>query len=118
MNLNAKKSRKVAILLGLVMMLSVVLASCVDLTEVPDFYNDPSFNLNESETGPAETSDEEISVDEKTTAVPVVKGVVNIEPTKVAVYGTCEENATIFVEGGVEEASTKAHGTYFNGKKA
>ena len=113
MNLNAKKSRKVAILLGLVMMLSVVLASCVDLTEVPDFYNDPSFNLDESETGPAETSDEEISVDEKTTAVPVVKGVVNIEPTKVAVYGTCEENATIFVDGGVEEASTKAHGTYF-----
>ncbi len=113
MNLNVKKSRKVAILLGLVMMLSVVLASCVDLTEVPDFYNDPSFNLEESENVNVENSDEEISVDEKTTAVPTVKGVVNIEPTKVAVYGTCEENATITVEGGVEEATTKAHGTYY-----
>lgn len=113
MKFNAKKSRRVAILLGLVMMLTVVLASCVDLTEVPDFYNDPSYNINESEIGNVENSDEEISVDEKTTKVPVVSGVVNIEPTKVAVYGTCEENATIRVEGGAEVAETKAHGTYY-----
>ncbi|MBQ1206729.1 MAG: hypothetical protein IIX67_05920 [Clostridia bacterium] len=113
MKLNAKKTRRVAILLGLVMMLTVVLASCVDLTDVPDFYNDPSFNLNESEENSNKESDEEVSVDDKTTAVPTVAGVVNIEPTKVAVYGTCEENATITVEGGIETAQTKAHGSYY-----
>ncbi len=113
MKLNVSKTRKVAILLGLVMMLSAVLASCVDLSDVPDFYNDPSFNLEESEEGPQENSDEEFSVDEQTTEVPVVSGIVNIKPTTVAIYGTCEENATIYVNGGVAEASTKAHGTYY-----
>ena len=114
MKLNVNKTRKIAILLGLVMMLSAVLASCVDLSDVPDFYNDPSYNLEESEQENNDESEEDISVDEKTTTtVPTVAGVVSIEPTKVAVYGTCEENATITVDGGVEVATTNAHGTYY-----
>lgn len=113
MKLNVKKSRRVAILLGLVMMLSVALASCVDLSDVPDFYNDPSFNLDESEEVSVDESEDEVSVDADTAAVPTVAGVVNIEPTKVAIYGTCEENATIYVEGGIETAETEAHGTYY-----
>lgn len=113
MKLNVSKIRKVAILLGLVMMFSAVLASCVDLSEVPDFYNDPSFNLEESQEVSKEESDDDFSVDANTTEVPVVSGIVNIKPTTVAIYGTCEENATIFVNGGLEEATTKAHGTYY-----
>ncbi len=113
MKFNVRKSRRVAILLGLVMMLTVVLASCVDLSDVPDFYNDPSFNIEESEEVSVENSDEEISVGENQTPAPTVAGIVNIEPTKVAVYGTCVENANIRVEGGVEVATTQAHGTYY-----
>ena len=111
MKVNSKKTRRVAILLGLIMMLAVVLASCVNTDNVPEIL-DTERPKNE-ESAIVDTSSEVVETPEGYTDAPVVSGVVNIEPTKVAVYGTCVENATIRVTGGEETAVTKAHGTYY-----
>lgn len=105
------RTRSITLLLGLVMLLAVVLGACVDTSQV-DAWLEQS-RMSEESSQHVEESETELSTPEGCTDAPVVKGVVNIEPTVVAVYGTCEENAVIRVSGGKEDAETKAHGTYF-----
>lgn len=111
MKLNVKKTRRVTLLIGLIMVLGVVLAACVNTGDVPEIL-DTSKITNETSVF-VEVSEEELSTPAGCTDAPVIADVINIEPTTVAVYGTCEENATIRVSGGVEDAETVAHGTYF-----
>ncbi|MBR6562437.1 MAG: hypothetical protein IKK70_00685 [Clostridia bacterium] len=111
MKVNAKKTRRLAVLLGLVMMLSVVLAACVNTDNVPEILDSSREIVSGGEI--VSESSEVLETPEGATEAPVVAGVVNIEPTKVAVYGTCEENATIRVTGGETDVEIKAHGTYF-----
>lgn len=111
MKVNVKKTRRITLLIGLVMILSVVLAACVDTTSVPDILDES--RIQETSSTVVEVSDDEISTPEGYTEAPVISGAVNIEPTKIAVYGTCEENATIRVTGGETEAETVAHGNYY-----
>lgn len=111
MNINVKKFRRIAILLGLVMMLAVVCASCVNLDEVEEV--NPRDTLSNDSAEVSDTSDEEISVPEGTTKPPVIDKVVYTSPQTVAISGSCEESAIIRVTGGLAPAETIAHGTYF-----
>lgn len=113
MKLTVKKTRRISIVLGLIMMLTVVLASCVDLNDVPGIVDNESWVQNNSVAEESEISEEDIPTEEGHTDAPTVADIVNIEPTKVAVYGTCEENAIIRVTGGVKDAETVAHGKYY-----
>lgn len=112
MKLNVKKTRHITLVLGLLMMLAVVLAGCVNLEDVPEIIGG-SYAAEASEEVSHDESDVNISAVEGQTEAPVITDVVNIGPTKVAIYGTCAENATIRVTGGVEDAETQAHGTYY-----
>lgn len=112
MKANFSTARRIALLIGLVMMLTVVLAACVDTDSVSEIL-DASRITTESSEVVTDTSIEDIPTEDGHSDAPDVAGVVNIEPTKVAVYGTCEEGATIRVKGGVEDAETTAHGTYY-----
>lgn len=93
------------------MVFGVLLAACVDTSSVEDALDTSKMKTESSEY--VEQSEIELSTPEGCTDAPVVSGVVNIKPTTVAVYGTCEENATIRVSGGKEDAETTAHGTYY-----
>ena len=93
------------------MVFGVLLAACVDTSSVEDALDTSKMKTESSEY--VEQSEIELSTPEGCTDAPVVSGAVNIKPTTVAVYGTCEENATIRVSGGKEDAETTAHGTYY-----
>ncbi|MBR6783250.1 MAG: hypothetical protein IKM32_01010 [Clostridia bacterium] len=108
---NLKTTRRVSLLIGLVMVFGVLLAACVDTSSVEDALDTSKMKTESSEY--VEQSEIELSTPEGCTDAPVVSGAVNIKPTTVAVYGTCEENATIRVSGGKEDAETTAHGTYY-----
>ena len=108
---NLKRTRSITMILGLVMVLGVMLGACVNTSNI-DGVLDTSKMTQESSQYIEEVS-EDISTPEGYTDAPVVADVVNIKPTTVAVYGTCEENATIRVTGGKEDAETTAHGTYY-----
>lgn len=108
---NLKKTRSITMILGLVMVLGVMLGACVNTSEVEGILDTSKLTQESSQTI-VEVSDD-ISTPEGYTDAPVVSDVVNIKPTTVAVYGTCEENATIRVTGGKEDAETVAHGTYY-----
>ena len=108
---NVKRTRSITMLLGLVMLLGVMLGACVNTSDIPELFDNSHFEENSSEY--IDESEEELSTPEGCTDAPVVAGVVNIKPTTVAVYGTCEENAVIRATGGKEDAETNAHGGYF-----
>lgn len=98
-------------IIGLVMLLAVMLGACVDTSSVDGVLDTSRFDEESSQY--IEDVSEDLSTPEGCTDAPEVAGVVNIKPTTVAVYGTCEENATIRVIGGAEDAETTAHGTYY-----
>lgn len=110
MKINFKKTRCLTVLLGLIMLLSVVLASCVNLDKVPEVEPEdiPTVSLGGDASG-----DDEIPTEDGHTEAPKVVDVVNVEPYTVAISGTCEEGATIVVTGGKETVETTANGTYF-----
>ncbi|MBE6692472.1 MAG: hypothetical protein E7586_03970 [Ruminococcaceae bacterium] len=110
MKLNVNKIRRMAFLLGLVMLLSVVCASCVNLDNV-DEVNPRSALAEESKD--TDVSDEEIVIPEGTTNLPEIATVVNSAPYTIAVSGKCEKDAVIRVTGGKEDAETVANGEYF-----
>ena len=113
MKVKTKKTRRFTLVLGMIMLLSVVLASCVDLNDVPDIANDSSWIAEQSVEENNSSEDVSVPTEEGHTDAPVITDVINIEPTLVAIYGTCEENAVISVTGGVEDAQTNARGTYY-----
>ncbi len=112
MKVNFSSARRIALLLSLVMMLAAVLAACVDTDSVSEIIDSGRISNESSETE-STVSEDEIPTEEGHSDAPAIAGVVNIEPTKVAIYGTCEENAVIRVTGGIEDAETTAHGTYY-----
>ncbi len=112
MKINLKNTRRMTILLAMLMLLSVVLASCVNTDNVPEVIG-TSFEPGETSHEEEDTSVEEVSTPEGYTAIPVVKDIVNITPTKIAVSGTCEEGATVYISGGAEDVSTKSKDGYF-----
>ncbi|MBR6755121.1 MAG: hypothetical protein IKM22_04255, partial [Clostridia bacterium] len=112
MKFNVNKTRRIALIIGLIMMLTVVLAACVNTESVPEILDASRIENNVSEEI-SDTSNDDVSTEEGHTDQPSVAGVVNIKPTTVAVYGTCEEDATVRVKGGVEAAETVAHGGYY-----
>ncbi|MBO5870467.1 MAG: hypothetical protein J6Q89_06930 [Clostridia bacterium] len=112
MKFNVNKTRRIALIIGLIMMLTVVLAACVNTENVPEILDAERIENNASEVI-VDTSNDDVSTEDGHTEQPSVAGVVNIKPTTVAVYGTCEENATVRVKGGVEDAETVAHGGYY-----
>ena len=111
MNINVKKIRRMALLLGLVMMLAVVCASCVNLDNVDEV--NPKSALGDDSDVNIDVSDESIVVPEGATNPPEISKVVSITPDTIAISGTCAENAAITVTGGKEDAHTVANGEYF-----
>lgn len=111
MKINVKKIRRMAMLLGLLMMLSVVLAACVNLDEVSEVDRDDV--LGDTSFADDNSSEVELSTPEGATDAPVVTDIVNIAPYTVAISGTCEDGATIRVTGGEEDVETVANGGYF-----
>jgi len=112
MKVNFKSARRIALIIGLVMMLSAVLAACANTENVPEILDTGRIDEEVSENNGNE-SEESIPTEEGHTDAPSIAGIVNIEPTKVAVYGTCEDGATIRAKGGKEDSETTAHGGYF-----
>lgn len=111
MKINVKNTRRVAFLLGLLMLLSTVLAACVNLDEVPEV--DPGEILGDTSIGESIATEDEIPTPEGATAAPVNVKVVNVTPSTVAISGNCEPNAVIRVTGGAKEVETVANGNYF-----
>ena len=111
MKVNVKKTRRITLLLAMIMAFSMVFAACVNTNDVPEII-DTSMMLEESSEF-IEESDDVIETPEGHTDAPSIDGMVNIAPTKVALYGKCEAGATIRVAGGKEDAETIAHGEYY-----
>lgn len=103
---------RVPAILLMVLMLAVVLAACVDTNDGVDIIDNMSLDLSQQESA-EEVSVDDISTPDGYTAAPTVKQIINISPSTVAVCGECEENASITVSGGKEDAHTTANGTYF-----
>lgn len=112
MNTNVKKIRRVPLMLGLLMLLAVVLASCVNVDNIDEII-DNSRELFTESSAVIEESKIDISTPEGYTETPVVKSIVNITPNRIAVAGTCEAGAVVTVKGAVNEVSTTAIGDYF-----
>lgn len=94
---NVKKSCRIVMMLALVMMLSVVLAACIDTDKIPEVDAD----LADRDTNATidDTSDEEVPPPaEGQSNHPTVEEPVHISPMVVAVYGTCDEGAVIRVK--------------------
>ncbi len=109
--INVRKIRRMAMLLALLMMMSTLLAACVNLDEIPEI--DPNDILGDTSFGDAVATEDEIPTPEGATAAPVNVSVINVAPYTVAISGNCEKGATIRVEGGAEPVETIANGEYF-----
>ncbi len=112
MKINAKMIRRVAMMLGLVMMMAVVLSACVNTDDVPEIM-DTSFVNQTSDVDTDVSEDRDLSTEPGHTDAPVVTDVINITPDTVAISGTCEEGAVIRVTGGAEEVITASTDGYF-----
>lgn len=106
------KTNRIALLLCMVMMLSVVLAACVNTDNVEDIMDASIVDNNVSDTGDV-SGDESIPTEEGHTEAPKVVKTVHLDIDTVAISGTCENGSTIRVEGGVEDVETVANGEYF-----
>ncbi len=97
MKTNVRKSCRIILMLALVMMLTVVMAACIDTDKVPEV--DSEFESRADIEVGGDTSEEEIPpAAEGQTEHPTVEEPVHISPMTVAVYGTCEENAVVRVK--------------------
>ncbi len=111
MKINVNKIRRMAFLLGLVMLLSVVCASCVNLDDVAEV--NPRSALENDSDDNVDVSDDKIEIPEGATNVPEIAKVINTAPYSVAVSGTCESGSVIRVTGGKANVETVANGEYF-----
>lgn len=94
---NVKKSCRIVLMLALVMMLSVVLAACIDTDKVPEV--DAEFAERDTDAVIDDNSQEEVPPPaEGQSNHPTVEEPVHISPMVVAVYGTCDEGAVIRVK--------------------
>lgn len=100
------------VLLMVVLVTSTVFAACVDTNQGEDIIDNMSVDLSKEESI-VDVSDEEISTPEGHTDAPKVSKVINVSPSVVAIFGSCEEGATVKISGGEEEVSVQARGSYF-----
>lgn len=98
--MNVKTIRRIFLMLGLVMMLTVVLAACVDTDSVSELM-DEKFSREENNS--------EVSND----AQEFPFAVINIAPSTVAISGPCSEGATISVDNGDTVFTTESRDGYF-----
>lgn len=112
MNTNVKKIRRIPLMLGLLMLLAAVLASCVNVDNFDEII-DNSREFVDNSSAVVEDSKGDISTPEGYTATPVVKSIVNITPSRIVVAGSCEEGAVVTIKGANESVSTVAIGEYF-----
>lgn len=112
MKINANNIRRIAMMLGLVMMLAVVLSACVNTDNVPEIM-DTSFVEDTSEVMNDTSEERDLTTEPGHTDAPIVTDVINITPDTVAISGTCEEGAVIRVKGGEEEVTTNSRDGYF-----
>ncbi len=112
MKTNVKKSRRILLMLGLVMMLAVVLVACVNTDKVPEV--DKEFESRDTNIGEVDTSeDRDLEPEEGQSNAPVVTDIVHISPLKVAVSGTCDEGALIRVKCGGNVVEVNSRDGYF-----
>ncbi len=114
--MNAKTVRRIITMLGLVMLLAVSLAACVNTDKVPEYMDNDYAEQQKNESDTSETSDSSedvVSTPEGATASPTNISVTNITPRTVAISGNCAEGAVVTVEGGVETVSAKSRDGYF-----
>ncbi|MBR2901417.1 MAG: hypothetical protein IKC39_04155 [Clostridia bacterium] len=112
MKINANNIRRIAMMLGLVMMLAVVLSACVNTDDVPEIM-DTSFVEDTSEVMDDTSEERDLTTEPGHTDAPIVTNVINITPDTVAISGTCEEGAVIRVKGGEEEVTANSRDGYF-----
>jgi hypothetical protein len=94
---NVKKSSRIVLMLALVMMLTVVLAACIDTDKVPEV--DAELAERDTEAIVGGTSEDEVPPPaEGQSNHPTVEEPVHISPMVVAVYGTCDEGAVIRIK--------------------
>ncbi len=111
MKINLQKMRSRAIILGLLMMLSVTLAACVNTDSVGEILDTGDIIADVSDDN---VSEEDLPCAEGQTKAPSVTDIVHLETMKVAIYGECETGATVkCVAPGDKVYETKAHGTYY-----
>ncbi|MBO4452567.1 MAG: hypothetical protein J5793_01400 [Clostridia bacterium] len=111
MNKKYSTARGIAALL-LVMLLGVtVMTSCVSLSGFEDL-EPRDFDLSDESEESREESDE-IPTPDGYTAAPTVIDIINISPYSIAVFGSCEEGATVRIKGAAEDVETTANGTYY-----
>ncbi len=113
MKIKTRTISRISLLIGMIMLLSVVLAACINVDNVPELLDKPGVTIGNESQEVSQEESEEISTPEGYTEAPVVKSVINITPTKIAILGNCEAGAVVTVKGGVEEVSTNALGDYF-----
>ncbi len=111
MKINLLKMRRMAIILGLLMMLSVTLAACVNTDDVGEILDTGEILAEVSDD---DTSEDDLPCEEGQTKAPYVTDIVHVETMKVAIYGECEENAKIRCEvPGGKVVETVANGDYY-----
>ncbi len=112
MKINVKKIRRIAMMLGLIMMLAVVFSACVNLDEVEEIM-DNSINFGEG-IGNEDTSDvKDLTPGENQSIAPTVTGIVYMDPLTIAITGTCEEGSVIEVTCAGSSATTNSKDGYF-----
>ncbi len=111
MKINLQKMRSRAIILGLLMLLSVTLAACVNTDDVGEILDTGEILADVSDDT---VSEEDLPCAEGQTKAPYVTDIVHLETMKVAIYGECEENATVKCVAPKDKVyETKANGTYY-----
>ncbi len=109
---NVKTIRRIAMMLGLIMMLAVVFSACVNLDEVEEMM-DNSLDLG-GDIEEGDTSDvKDLTPGENQSIAPTVTDIVYMNPTTIAITGTCEDGSVIEVSCGDSVSTTNSKDGYF-----
>ncbi len=111
MKINLQTLRSRAIILGLLMLLSVTLAACVNTDDVEEILDTGEIGADISDVVSVE---DDLPCAEGQTKAPSVSKIIHVETMKVAIFGECEKDATIkCTTPGDKVYETKANGTYY-----
>lgn len=112
MQRNTKNTKVVfMILLVLTTVLTVILSSCVP-QDSENNNSEDVLNLSETESNESSATSE-ISTAEGHTEMPVIKDNINITADTVVIAGTCEEGATVSIDGAEEKVTVNSRNGYF-----
>ncbi len=108
--MNVKTTRRVFMLLGLVMTLVMLFSACVNTEDVPEIegeqFDDESNVIVGDDNSDVETPEGHTPAPKNVTAV-------NIKPDVIAICGNCEAGAEINVVGGVDKVTVNSRDGYF-----